>query len=234
MGCDRLKALMVTFRSLSNRLCSISRHEVSSRIKSFVISVSNAKLSRSDPNFINFWFSNSWSTRTSLTRYISIQYSKTVDVISPISYRIIDTATNRNELSRNALKNINIMMFLHRQIFVRAQFDYDPLEDELIPCAQAGIAFKTGDILQIISKDDHYWWQAQKDNAAGSAGLIPSPELQERRIAYMAMEKNKQEQGNSRIKYNSWSSVSVDERSIYLNCCGYYSIEKYSWEKEIR
>ncbi|XP_068976058.1 peripheral plasma membrane protein CASK isoform X5 [Bombus flavifrons] len=80
------------------------------------------------------------------------------------------------------------------EIFVRAQFDYDPLEDELIPCAQAGIAFKTGDILQIISKDDHYWWQAQKDNAAGSAGLIPSPELQERRIAYMAMEKNKQEQ----------------------------------------
>ncbi|XP_076621794.1 peripheral plasma membrane protein CASK isoform X2 [Colletes latitarsis] len=79
-------------------------------------------------------------------------------------------------------------------IFVRAQFDYDPLEDELIPCAQAGIAFKTGDILQIISKDDPYWWQAQKDNAAGSAGLIPSPELQERRIAYMAVEKNKQEQ----------------------------------------
>ncbi|XP_076621795.1 peripheral plasma membrane protein CASK isoform X3 [Colletes latitarsis] len=80
------------------------------------------------------------------------------------------------------------------EIFVRAQFDYDPLEDELIPCAQAGIAFKTGDILQIISKDDPYWWQAQKDNAAGSAGLIPSPELQERRIAYMAVEKNKQEQ----------------------------------------
>ncbi|XP_025163988.1 peripheral plasma membrane protein CASK isoform X12 [Harpegnathos saltator] len=79
-------------------------------------------------------------------------------------------------------------------IFVRAQFDYDPLEDELIPCAQAGIAFKTGDILQIISKDDHHWWQARKDNAAGSAGLIPSPELQEWRIASMSMEKNKQEQ----------------------------------------
>ncbi|XP_051173568.1 peripheral plasma membrane protein CASK isoform X1 [Leptopilina boulardi] len=79
-------------------------------------------------------------------------------------------------------------------IFVRAQFDYDPLDDELIPCAQAGIAFKTGDILQIISKDDHHWWQARKDNAAGSAGLIPSPELQEWRIACLAMEKNKQEQ----------------------------------------
>jgi calcium/calmodulin-dependent serine protein kinase len=48
---------------------------------------------------------------------------------------------------------------------------------------------------QIISKDDHNWWQARKDNAAGSAGLIPSPELQEWRTACMAMEKSKQEQG---------------------------------------
>ncbi|XP_074115023.1 peripheral plasma membrane protein CASK isoform X3 [Cotesia typhae] len=79
-------------------------------------------------------------------------------------------------------------------IFVRAQFDYDPLEDELIPCAQAGIAFKTGDILQIISKDDHQWWQARKDNVAGSAGLIPSSELQEWKISNMAMKKNKPEQ----------------------------------------
>ncbi|XP_025986442.1 peripheral plasma membrane protein CASK isoform X10 [Solenopsis invicta] len=85
------------------------------------------------------------------------------------------------------------------EIFVRAQFDYDPLEDELIPCAQAGISFRTGDILQIISKDDHHWWQARKDNAAGSAGLIPSPELQEWRIACMSMEKNKQEQVNCSI-----------------------------------
>lgn len=50
--------------------------------------------------------------------------------------------------------------------------------------------------LQIISKDDHHWWQARKDNAAGSAGLIPSPELQEWRAACAAMEKTKQEQGN--------------------------------------
>ncbi|VVC96656.1 unnamed protein product [Leptidea sinapis] len=57
------------------------------------------------------------------------------------------------------------------EIFVRAQFDYDPLEDELIPCAQAGISFNTGDILQIISKDDSHWWQARKDAAGGSAVL---------------------------------------------------------------
>ena len=63
-------------------------------------------------------------------------------------------------------------------IFVRAQFDYDPMEDDRIPCPQAGIPFTTGDVLQIISKDDHNYWQARKVAASGSAGLIPSPELQ--------------------------------------------------------
>ncbi|XP_052739697.1 peripheral plasma membrane protein CASK isoform X3 [Bicyclus anynana] len=85
------------------------------------------------------------------------------------------------------------------EIFVRAQFDYDPLEDELIPCAQAGIAFNTGDILQIISKDDSHWWQARKDASGGSAGLIPSPELQEWRAACVAAEKSNTDQVNCSI-----------------------------------
>uniref|UniRef100_A0AAG5CRW1 Uncharacterized protein n=1 Tax=Anopheles atroparvus TaxID=41427 RepID=A0AAG5CRW1_ANOAO len=84
-------------------------------------------------------------------------------------------------------------------IFVRAQFDYDPLDDELIPCAQAGIAFRVGDILQIISKDDHHWWQARHDTAGGSAGLIPSPELQEWRIACQSADKSHKEQVNCSI-----------------------------------
>lgn len=55
---------------------------------------------------------------------------------------------------------------------MRAQFDYDPLSDDLIPCTQAGISFKIGDILEIISKDDHNWWQARKwaSNQLQSAG----------------------------------------------------------------
>ncbi|EAT44764.1 AAEL003914-PA [Aedes aegypti] len=85
------------------------------------------------------------------------------------------------------------------EIFVRAQFDYDPLDDELIPCAQAGIAFRVGDILQIISKDDHHWWQARHDAAGGSAGLIPSPELQEWRIACQSADKTHKEQVNCSI-----------------------------------
>lgn len=43
-----------------------------------------------------------------------------------------------------------INFFFFHQIFVRTQFDYDPLDDDLIPCAQAGIAFRVGDILQVI------------------------------------------------------------------------------------
>lgn len=81
-------------------------------------------------------------------------------------------------------------------IFVRAQFDYDPMEDDLIPCPQAGIPFTTGDVLQIISKDDHNYWQARKVAASGSAGLIPSPELQEWRTACAAAEKSKSNGGS--------------------------------------
>ncbi|XP_024141795.1 peripheral plasma membrane protein CASK isoform X16 [Oryzias melastigma] len=82
-----------------------------------------------------------------------------------------------------------------RQIYVRAQFEYDPSKDELIPCKEAGVRFRVGDIIQIISKDDHNWWQGKLENTKnGTAGLIPSPELQEWRVACMAMEKTKQEQ----------------------------------------
>ncbi|XP_030058209.1 peripheral plasma membrane protein CASK isoform X3 [Microcaecilia unicolor] len=82
-----------------------------------------------------------------------------------------------------------------RQIYVRAQFEYDPAKDDLIPCKEAGIRFRIGDIIQIISKDDHNWWQGKLENSKnGTAGLIPSPELQEWRVACIAMEKTKQEQ----------------------------------------
>ncbi|XP_075445835.1 peripheral plasma membrane protein CASK isoform X11 [Ascaphus truei] len=82
-----------------------------------------------------------------------------------------------------------------RQIYVRAQFEYDPAKDDLIPCKEAGVRFRVGDIIQIISKDDHNWWQGKLENSKnGTAGLIPSPELQEWRVACIAMEKTKQEQ----------------------------------------
>ncbi|KAM4020238.1 LOW QUALITY PROTEIN: 55 kDa erythrocyte membrane protein [Anomaloglossus baeobatrachus] len=68
------------------------------------------------------------------------------------------------------------------QMFVRALFDYDPLADPLIPCREAGLRFNTGNILQIINKDDSNWWQGKKQGEE-KAGLVPSPELQEWRVA---------------------------------------------------
>ncbi|KAA8579593.1 hypothetical protein FQN60_006686 [Etheostoma spectabile] len=92
-------------------------------------------------------------------------------------------------ISRPAIKDK-----LSIKIYVRAQFEYDPAKDDLIPCKEAGVRFRVGDIIQIISKDDHNWWQGKLENTKnGTAGLIPSPELQER-VACIAMEKTKQEQ----------------------------------------
>ncbi|XP_067327656.1 55 kDa erythrocyte membrane protein isoform X1 [Anolis sagrei] len=70
------------------------------------------------------------------------------------------------------------------QMFMRAQFDYDPQKDTLIPCKEAGLKFQTGDVIEIINKDDSNWWQGRLEGSStGSAGLIPSLELQEWRVA---------------------------------------------------
>ncbi|XP_040307041.1 MAGUK p55 subfamily member 7 isoform X5 [Herpailurus yagouaroundi] len=70
------------------------------------------------------------------------------------------------------------------KMFIKALFDYDPNEDKAIPCKEAGLSFKKGDILQIMSQDDATWWQATHEGDANPrAGLIPSRHFQERRLA---------------------------------------------------
>ncbi|XP_017173498.1 MAGUK p55 subfamily member 7 isoform X8 [Mus musculus] len=70
------------------------------------------------------------------------------------------------------------------KIFIKALFDYDPKEDKAIPCKEAGLSFRKGDILQIMSQDDVTWWQAKHEGDANPrAGLIPSKHFQERRLA---------------------------------------------------
>jgi len=83
---------------------------------------------------------------------------------------------------------------------VRALFEYDPADDELIPCVQAGVGFGVGDVLQVISKDDHNWWQARHWDApfTDPAGLIPSPKLQEWRTTCAAVEKNRRNKAGTR------------------------------------
>ncbi|XP_058434756.1 MAGUK p55 subfamily member 2 isoform X1 [Marmota monax] len=73
---------------------------------------------------------------------------------------------------------------LPRQVFVKCHFDYDPARDSLIPCKEAGLRFNAGDLLQIVNQDDANWWQACHVEG-GSAGLIPSQLLEEKRKAFV-------------------------------------------------
>lgn len=75
-------------------------------------------------------------------------------------------------------------------MYIRTMFNYDPLDDDMIPCTQAGISFRIGQILQVINRDDQNWWQVRK-LPDGPTGLVPSPELQEWRITQIALENAK-------------------------------------------
>lgn len=59
--------------------------------------------------------------------------------------------------------------------------DYSPQQDPTIPCADAGMRFKRGDILEIVDQTDALWWQARKlPSEAACAGLVPSTNLLKR------------------------------------------------------
>ncbi|KAM7378931.1 hypothetical protein PAMP_004519 [Pampus punctatissimus] len=90
------------------------------------------------------------------------------------------------------LKEVNGVSLEHRKpkeilpllLFVRTLFDYDPSKDPTVPCKDAAVAFKRGDVLQIVSKEDDTWWQARHlGDSKTQAGLIPSQQLHERRVA---------------------------------------------------
>lgn len=77
--------------------------------------------------------------------------------------------------------------------FMRALYTYDPNQDKLLPCKEVGVAFKQGDILEVLNQEDPNWWQARHVDTPGSstnsrAGLIPSQDLEERRRAFVRPE----------------------------------------------
>jgi len=103
------------------------------------------------------------------------------------------------------------------EIFVRALFDYEPEADELNPCRQAGLIFRVGDILEVISKEDPDWWQGRLWSASQKkelrpAGLMPSPKMQETRTVCQAMERAKREQAEQRW----WNKRKKHYRDKYL------------------
>ncbi|XP_028288511.1 MAGUK p55 subfamily member 4 [Parambassis ranga] len=73
---------------------------------------------------------------------------------------------------------------VHNQtmLYVRAMADYSPQQDPTIPCADAGMSFRKGDVLEIVDQTDALWWQARKlPSSMACAGLIPSTNLLKRK-----------------------------------------------------
>ncbi|CAL1530302.1 unnamed protein product, partial [Lymnaea stagnalis] len=118
------------------------------------------------------------------------------------------------------------------EIYVRALFNYDPRDDDLIPCSQAGVPFKVGDVLRIISKDDSDWWQAKKWEAksSGPAGLIPSPELQEWRTACAAIERAKHEHAAN----CSWFNRKKKDKYLAKHNAVFDQLDLVTYEEVVR
>ncbi|KAG7227309.1 hypothetical protein INR49_000313, partial [Caranx melampygus] len=110
---------------------------------------------------------------------ISLEHRKPKEVLpllarsqGDITFKIIP-ASSKEEMSSHKKK-----------FFVQALFDYDPSEDPAVPCKDAAVSFKRGDVLQIVSLEDDTWWQAcHLRDGSSRAGLIPSQQLHERRVA---------------------------------------------------
>ncbi|XP_013418779.1 MAGUK p55 subfamily member 7 isoform X2 [Lingula anatina] len=80
--------------------------------------------------------------------------------------------------------NVDSKIYRESRVRMRAHFNYDPFKDTLIPCREAGLPFKKGDILHIVDQTDLNWWQARREGDKNMrAGLIPGKQLQERKEA---------------------------------------------------
>uniref|UniRef100_A0A8C5DLI1 MAGUK p55 subfamily member 3-like n=1 Tax=Gouania willdenowi TaxID=441366 RepID=A0A8C5DLI1_GOUWI len=60
------------------------------------------------------------------------------------------------------------------KVFLKALFDYTPFEDKATPCQEAGLPFKRGDILQVVSQEDATWWQAKRVGDCNLRALLLS------------------------------------------------------------
>ncbi|XP_063041426.1 MAGUK p55 subfamily member 6b isoform X2 [Engraulis encrasicolus] len=114
------------------------------------------------------------------------------DIIKEVNGKDVgNSATELQEMLKEASGSITLKILpSYRdaapppQVYVQPHFDYNPANDNLIPCREAGLAFKRGDILQIVNREDTNWWQACHV-VGGATGLIPSQFLEEKRKAFV-------------------------------------------------
>ncbi|XP_027897683.1 MAGUK p55 subfamily member 3 isoform X7 [Xiphophorus couchianus] len=121
------------------------------------------------------------------------------------------------------------------KVYMRALFDYTPLEDKATPCQEAGLPFKRGDILQVVTQDDPTWWQAKRVGDSNlRAGLIPSKQFQERRLAYrmkmgtLPNPKSSKKPASEGCDKESQAIVSSKCKAVAPSCGQVFSWEFYS------
>ncbi|XP_072927701.1 MAGUK p55 subfamily member 3-like isoform X4 [Hemitrygon akajei] len=137
-----------------------------------------------------------------------------------ITLKLIPAVKEEDPLneSRNAFYKVSRRR-LRSKMHVKALFDYDPSEDKAIPCKEAGLPFRKGDILQVVSQDDSVWWQAKRmGDASLRAGLIPSKRFQEKRLAYWQKHATlEQEKSSKRSSYDQSCEKEDCDCDGYLN-----------------
>ncbi|CAD5115719.1 DgyrCDS4662 [Dimorphilus gyrociliatus] len=114
------------------------------------------------------------------------------DLIKEVNGEEVTTPQQLQELIRKSGENIKIKIIPafdeqtgRTEMYVKAHFNYDPKKDSVIPCRDAGLAFKDGDILKVVNMEDSKWWQAAKVDGSGKTGIIPSLTLEEKRQAFV-------------------------------------------------
>lgn len=119
---------------------------------------------------------------------ISLRGRSHSDVINILQRECMKTMISFKIIVHKQFQNENVI----KSFMVRTHFDYNPMEDPLIPCDKIGLGFCRGSILNVLNRDDPNWWQACKEVESANksrmevfqtAGLIPSSQLQERRTA---------------------------------------------------
>lgn len=150
-----------------------------------------------------------------------IAYSK-----DSITFKVSPSKDDNEQISSEYTTNVAKQNGVNSVCYMRALFNYNPMEDTLLPCKEIGLEFQHGDILQIVDQSDPNWWQAKRVGWNGPAGLIPSQELEERRKAFVAPDADyvhkigicgtRISKKKKKIKYQSKSNNDYDKAELML------------------
>lgn len=155
------------------------------------------------------------------------------DIIKEVNGIPVFTPQQLMDIIRNADRSVTLKIiptYLEQhtssQMFMKAHFSYNPINDRLIPSQEAGLQFQDGDILMILNHDDPNWWQAQiVGDETNRVGLIPSKNLEENRKAFVRSDMDYSKSSllcglkrkkKKKIKYSTKSTNEWDKADMIL------------------